>query len=170
MKICLCGSTRFMDQYQEANRALTLAGHIVYSVAAISTGNHSEISHDEKLTLDAVHLKKIAESDAIMIVGRQEDGSLYIGDSTRREILFARVWGKEVFFYENDEKVKGPAGDFAEDLSEAAESRAVREARHEEDLARRRQFMEQLQRGGAHLVVGGPDGTPFDESSEEETH
>lgn len=165
MKVCLCGSTRFMDQYQEANRRLTLAGHIVYSVAAVSTGNHSEISHDEKLMLDAVHLKKIAESDAIMIVGRQEDGSIYIGDSTRREITFARVWGKEVFFFEPGEKVSGPSDDFVKDIEGAAETEAARESRHAEAEARRREFMERLQAGGSRVVLAGADGLPLDNLS-----
>lgn len=142
MKICLCGSTRFMDQFNAANRSLTLAGHVVYSVAAVSTGNHSEITHDEKLALDAVHLSKIEESDAIMVVGRQEDGSMYIGDSTRREVMFARLRDKQVYFFDPAQDVLGPSLDFKKDIEAAAITEAQREEQQKAREAQRRAFEE----------------------------
>lgn len=148
MKICLCGSTRFMDQYNAANRALTLAGHIVYTVAAVSTGNHSEITHDEKLALDAVHLSKIMESDAVMVVGRQDDGTMYIGDSTRREIMFARLQDKQVYFYEPVRPVEGPVSDFVKDIGAAATSDAQRDQMREDEEKRHREFMDSFRVGG----------------------
>lgn len=165
MKICLCGSTRFMDQYQAANRALTLAGHVVYTVAAVSTGNHSELTHDQKIALDAVHLAKIEESDAIMVVGRQEDGSIYIGDSTRREIMFAELRDKKVFFYEPDQEIGGPTKAFEEDLAAAAETTAAREARIAEAEARQKEFRETfLMRAGR-----GVDTEELDHSDDPES-
>ncbi len=97
MKLCLIGSTRFMDLYTNFNQRLTRAGHIVYSVAMISS---SQRGHDgpnltdlEKTRLDLVHLKKILESEGVVIV---TDGSGYIGDSTRRELDWARLNLKEI--------------------------------------------------------------------------
>jgi hypothetical protein len=107
MKITLCGSTRFMDRYHAANRQLTLMGHVVYSVATISTGaaasQHTavgeEVSDDDKVVLDLVHLRKIQESDAIVVIGWNKDADTpnYIGPSTRREIMWATMLGKPVY-------------------------------------------------------------------------
>ncbi len=140
MKICLCGSTRFMDQFHAANRQLTLAGHLVYSVATVSTGDHPELTMDQKIALDAVHLSKIEESDAILIVGIQPDGSMYIGDSTRREMMYARLRGKPVYFYDADQKIDGPTLDFEQDLKGAAVTHADREEQKRIEEARSAQF------------------------------
>lgn len=169
MKICLCGSTRFMDQYNAANRALTLAGHIVYTVAAVSTGNHSEITHDEKLSLDAVHLAKIEESDAIMVVGKQEDGTMYIGDSTRREIMFARLRDKHVYFYDPSSAIEGPFMDFAKDIGAAATSDAMREQLRKEEEKRRQEFMESFRVRRDEDDDGDVDHSDDPEKSSEET-
>lgn len=48
--------------------------------------------------LDLVHLKKIMESDCILVVGKNDDGRPYVGDSTRREIRWAKMLGKGVWF------------------------------------------------------------------------
>ncbi len=140
MKICLCGSTRFMDQYQIANRLLTLAGHVVYTVAAVSTGDHPDLTPDEKVVLDAVHLSKIEESDAIMVVGFQEDGSMYIGESTKREIAFARIRDKQVYYYAPEQEVGGPNSDFIKDLKAAATTTAEREEQRRRAEERQREF------------------------------
>lgn len=99
MKITLCGSTKFRDQFEDWNRRLSKMGHIVYSVSSYGHSGDT-LSPDEKETLDLVHLRKIVESDAIFLIGLTydgEDGNLYIGDSTRREIAWARLLGKRVF-------------------------------------------------------------------------
>lgn len=119
MKICLCGSTKFMDQFHQANMALSLQGHVVYSVATSVHGDFKP-TDDQKLALDMVHLRKIHESDAVVVVGRQEDGSMYIGESTRREILYANVWGKRIHFWDPREDASGPFTDFVRDIKEAS--------------------------------------------------
>ena len=104
MKITLCGSTRFKKEYQEANTQLSLAGHIVYTVAWAKE-DESAATPGEKMdpivkeNLDLVHLGKILNSDAILIVS---DGSNYIGASTRREIVWAQMNKKMVFFSMED--------------------------------------------------------------------
>jgi hypothetical protein len=106
MKLCLIGSTRFMDLYQNFNRRLTMAGHIVYSVAMVSSAergtNGPNISDLEKIRLDLVHLKKILESDAVVIV---TDQTRYVGESTRRELDWARLNGKKVYYGESFERL-----------------------------------------------------------------
>ncbi len=96
MKITLCGSTRFHERFQELNEKLTAMGHVVYTVAFARTPGQRQPTPEEKEILDLVHLRKIAESEAIIVIGMQEDGSFYIGDSTRREILWASINDKQV--------------------------------------------------------------------------
>jgi len=94
MKITLCGSARFEPSFVAANEALTLAGHVVFSLAVYPSAHGGEkewYSDYEKTLLDLAHLAKIEESDAIVVVG---DG--YIGFSTAREIVWAVQRGKRV--------------------------------------------------------------------------
>lgn len=108
MKITLCGSTKFRDQFEDWNHRLSKMGHIVYSVSSYGHSGDT-LTPAEKETLDLVHLKKIVESDAIFLVGLTddgEDGRLYIGESTRREIAWARLLDKRVFRL-NDNHVDG---------------------------------------------------------------
>lgn len=83
MKICLIGSSRFLDKYNEVNRRLSLAGHVVYSIAV---SKDKTVSEQDKDTLDLVHLLKIQESDACFLI---TDSSKYVGESTRREMKWA---------------------------------------------------------------------------------
>lgn len=101
MKLTLCGSTRFRDDYEAANRALTLRGHVVYTVAHY--GHHEgQLAPDVKETLDLVHLRKIVESDAVMLVGKDPDGAPYVGESTAREVKWAKLLDRGVFFWPDD--------------------------------------------------------------------
>lgn len=103
MKITLCGSTRFKKEYQEANTLLSQAGHVVYTIAWAKE-DESAATPGEKMdkitkeNLDLVHLAKILNSDAIVVVGETEDGNPYIGESTRREIVWARMNGKFIYY------------------------------------------------------------------------
>jgi len=97
MRITLCGSTRFKAQFEEWNHQLALKGHTVYSLSlfareATDQGKDGNpiITEEEKITLDLVHLDKILNSDAIVII----DVDYYTGFSTKREIQWARMQGK----------------------------------------------------------------------------
>lgn len=108
MKITLCGSTRFMPSFHEWNLRLTKAGHLVYSVAAATTDadKGSNLDPETKLVLDAVHIAKIEESDAIFVItmpyehvdDRWLGQDPYIGESTAREIYYASLRGKSVYY------------------------------------------------------------------------
>lgn len=89
MKICLIGSSRFGDRYSEVNRLLSLAGHVVYTIAVVSSSSGKipqTLTPEQKETLDLVHLLKIQESDCCFLV---TDGNRYVGESTRREMKWA---------------------------------------------------------------------------------
>ncbi|WP_327640022.1 hypothetical protein OHB24_17100 [Kribbella sp. NBC_00482] len=89
--VVICGSTRFRDEIAVANRDLTLAGHIVLAPGVFAhTGDL--ITGWQKRQLDALHLAKIDRADWVYVV----NPGGYIGESTRREIAYARQTGKPV--------------------------------------------------------------------------
>lgn len=103
MRITLCGSTKFADDYFKWNRDLAVKGHTVYSVSVMGRqvsdkgkeGNEI-ITDAEKVMLDLVHLDKILNSDAIVVI----NVGGYIGESTKREILWAKLQKKHIYLVE----------------------------------------------------------------------
>ncbi len=103
--ITLCGSTRFKDQFIEAQKRLTLEGNIVISVGLFGHSGDQEVweNMDEgtltktKEMLDDMHKRKIDMADGIYVIN--VDG--YIGSSTRSEIQYAIDHGKTVEYLEN---------------------------------------------------------------------
>ena len=88
--VCLCGSARFVNEMRTANRDLTFAGVIV-----VAPGESDEVITDEqKIALDALHLRKIDLADRVLVV----NPGGYVGESTRGEIAYARAHGKPVSF------------------------------------------------------------------------
>ena len=76
------------------NRDLTFAGVIV-----VAPGEADEVVSDEqKAVLDALHLRKIDLADRIVVV----NPGGYVGESTSREIGYARAAGKPVSFTQPD--------------------------------------------------------------------
>ena len=73
-----------------ANRDLTFAGVVV-----VAPGEADELITDEqKSALDALHLRKIDLADRVLVV----NPGGYVGESTRREIAYARAAGKPIAF------------------------------------------------------------------------
>lgn len=97
--ITLCGSTKFKDQFEQANAYLTLQGNIVMSVAFFEQSEGYEITEKQAELLGEIHYKKIDLSDEIFII----DVGGYIGDRTKREIEYAKRNGKSVRFYSEGE-------------------------------------------------------------------
>ncbi len=93
-KVCLIGSTKFKEEYKRVNIELSKRGYIVYSVAGFGYSGDT-FTDDEKDTLDLVHLAKILQSDRIVIC---TDKTNYIGDSTKREIKWAKMFSKTFSF------------------------------------------------------------------------
>ena len=93
--VTLCGSTRFKEEYIEAQKRLTLAGNIVISVGLFGHSGDDDVwKPGVKEMLDAMHLRKIDMADEVFVV----NPGGYIGESTRREIAYARQNGKSVTF------------------------------------------------------------------------
>ena len=95
--ITLCGSTRFKEQFLEAQKRLTLAGNIVISVGLFGHSGDEEVwTEGTKAMLDDKHKRKIDMADAIYVIN--VDG--YIGESTRSEIEYAKKNGKRIEYLE----------------------------------------------------------------------
>ena len=94
--VCLCGSTRFRDEFTEANRRETMAGRIVVAPGVFAHSG-DPLTDDDKRRLDALHLRKIDMADSVLVI----NPGGYIGDSTRREIDYAMRTGKPVGYTHN---------------------------------------------------------------------
>ena len=95
--ITLCGSTRFKDQFLEAQKRLTLEGNIVISVGLFGHSGDDEVwTEGTKEMLDDMHKRKIDMADAIYVI----NVGGYIGSSTRSEIENARKNGKDILSLE----------------------------------------------------------------------
>ncbi len=99
--VCLCGSTRFVDTYNDWRKILTLEGKIVLSIELVTTQSKSEdpqhVKHKLKQMLDELHLRKIDLADEVMVL----NVGGYIGNSTRVEIDYAVKVGKLVKYLED---------------------------------------------------------------------
>ena len=82
--VCLCGSTKFREEYRRENARLTMNGCIVLSVGCFQGDPEWGTN---KVNLDKLHLAKIAMSDSVFVINK--DG--YIGESTKNEIAYART-------------------------------------------------------------------------------
>jgi hypothetical protein len=89
--VCLCGSTRFRAEIAEANRAATMAGKIVLAPGVFAHSGDT-LTDEDKARLDILHLGKIDMADEVLVV----NPGGYIGESTRREIEYAKRTGKPV--------------------------------------------------------------------------
>lgn len=97
--ICLCGSTRFKSEFERLTREFTLQGFLVLSVVFYvhdqSDPDYARITQ-KKGMLDQIHLQKIRMSNGIYVINKGG----YIGESTRREIEYAKSLGKTVQYME----------------------------------------------------------------------
>ena len=103
--ITLCGSTRFKEEFMEAQKRFTLEGKIVISVGLFGHSGDQEVwdGMDEgtlsktKEMLDDMHKRKIDMADEIFVI----NVGGYIGESTRSEIDYAIEHGKKVRYLED---------------------------------------------------------------------
>lgn len=73
-------------------KKLTLAGAVVISVGLFGHSGDNEVwNGNTKQMLDDIHLQKIDMADEILII----DVGGYIGESTAREIEYAKSKGKK---------------------------------------------------------------------------
>lgn len=102
--ICLCGSSRFISEIAVIAWGLEKDGNIVLGLHLLPPGyspgvaDHQAEAEGVKEAMDELHLRKIDLADRVLIcnVGG------YVGNSTRREIAYAREQGVDVVFLEEE--------------------------------------------------------------------
>lgn len=107
--VCLCGSTRFIDTWNEWRRRLTNDGVIVLAIEVVTTQAPSEdpqhVDPALKARLDELHKRKIDLADRVLIL----NVGGYIGESTRSEIAYAERIGRPVDYLEPIDATAGAA-------------------------------------------------------------
>lgn len=101
--VCLCGSTRFMEQFFNSGWDETMKGNIVLSVGVnlkmeTPDGGHigEAMGPEIKEMLDELHKRKIDLADEALVL----NVGGYIGESTASEIAYAIDHGKLVRYLE----------------------------------------------------------------------
>jgi hypothetical protein len=95
--VCLCGSGRFKEAFEKAEFDETLEGKIVLTIGCNThdIARTDELKHHKPM-LDELHLRKIDLADEVLIL----NVGGYIGESTSRELAYARSKGKTIRFLE----------------------------------------------------------------------
>lgn len=92
--ITLCGSLMFKDDFLREEKRLTLEGYVVFS--------HCIFDKLKKVKqiklLEDLHKRKILIGSEILVINKGG----YIGESTTKEIAFARKHRKIIKFMENE--------------------------------------------------------------------
>ena len=101
--VCLCGSGRFQQAFERAEFDETLDGKIVLTIGC----NTHDVARSAQLVkhkpmLDELHKRKIDLADEVLIL----NVGGYIGESTRSELLYAQLNGKEVRYLESPHNAK----------------------------------------------------------------
>lgn len=104
--VCLCGSTRFIETFQQAEYAETLAGRIVLTIGCDSKSDDALFQGPDaaeiKERLDELHKRKIDVAGEILVL----DVGGYIGESTRSEIAYAHTHGKRIRYWEAEQQIE----------------------------------------------------------------
>lgn len=104
MILTLCGSAKFEPYWHEANKQLGLAGHISFSLMTFPSVEKEKTWYtpEQKWTLDLAHLAKIEESDGVVMLNIES----YLGESSSRELEWARMREKHIFWTCPDNRKK----------------------------------------------------------------
>ena len=93
--ITVCGSLKFQDEMMRQSDLLERAGNCVLSVVYPSQALDLYTPEDNE-RFAALHFQKIRMSDGIFVV----NVGGYVGESTRKEMAYARKLGKEILSLE----------------------------------------------------------------------
>lgn len=94
--ITVCGSLRFYKEMMEITEKIELEGNcMLVPIYNPSKTSKDDFIEEEALMLDKMHKERIKLADAILVVNVNG----YIGDSTRKEIEFAKFLNKEIIYY-----------------------------------------------------------------------
>lgn len=94
--VTICGSLKFKKEMMQVAEELEIKkGYSVIQCVYFENTNWSDYDIDED-EFEKLHLKKILISDAIFVVNVNG----YIGESTKKEIEYAKSLNKEILYLE----------------------------------------------------------------------
>lgn len=94
--ITVCGSLKFVKEMMEITEIMELQGNcMLVPIYNPNRPNKDSFTEEEALILDQMHKERIKLSDAILVVNVNN----YIGNSTKKEIEFAKSLNKEIIYY-----------------------------------------------------------------------
>ena len=93
--ITVCGSYKFKKEMLEITEKMALQGNCMLTPIELSKPNKEAYTESEAQILDKMHKEKIKLADSILVVNVNG----YIGNSTQKEIEYAKALGKEVLYY-----------------------------------------------------------------------
>lgn len=94
--ITVCGSLRLIKEMTEITEKMELQGNcMLVPIYNPNKANKDDFTEEEALMLDKMHKERIKLADAILVVN--VDG--YIGESTKKEIEYAKSLNKEILYY-----------------------------------------------------------------------
>lgn len=99
--ITICGSLKFENDIKHWAEKLTLQGNCVLSIIYPTNINLETYTPEQRKIFAKAHYKRIDLSDAVFVVNKNG----YIGNSTQKEIEYAKLHGKEVIFSESEHKI-----------------------------------------------------------------
>ena len=117
--VCLCGSTKFKEEFEKITMEESLKGNVVLSVGCFDHHDEIRLSEGKKKKLGELHRKKIDMADEIVIINVKG----YIGESTSNEIKYAKGLGKPIRYLVNPEWY----GDGTEELGDVELNESERE-------------------------------------------
>lgn len=91
--ITLCGSLKYQSEMMIVAENLSLKGNCVLTPVYL-TSDASNLTKSELKNLKDAHLKRIELSDTIYVVNKDK----YIGNSTKKEIDYAKSLNKEIIY------------------------------------------------------------------------
>lgn len=95
--ITICGSLKFEADIKYWAEKLTLDGNCVLSIIYPVMADINTYTSEQREHFAKAHRKRIDLSDAVFVVNKIG----YIGDSTQKEIEYAKTQGKEIIFLED---------------------------------------------------------------------
>ena len=92
--VTICGSFKFQKEMLEIGEKLSLEGYCVLH-PTYPVNNKLVLTKEQIELLKEGHLKRIEISDAIFVCNING----YIGESTKKEIEYAKKLNKEIMYY-----------------------------------------------------------------------
>ena len=90
--VCLCGSEKFAGEFSVANINEAQRGNIVLAPAFESRKEGEKYTPEQRAKIDELQLRRIDMADEILVLNIGG----YIGESTKKEVAYARKAGKQI--------------------------------------------------------------------------